>query len=185
MKTLNLALVTAALICASPVALSQQKSAQGEAGAQSGGLPLGQIRPMTVEYAKRLVAAAKTAACAPPAGACSGAFAIVDDAGVLVHFEIIDGVMAGGPELAIRKAKTPALWRRPTQVFHDAVKNGTNVSYADGTFPDMTTSPGGIPLLKDGRVVGGFGCAAVGSGAAARQINDAVIAEAIRIFGKQ
>lgn len=140
---------------------------------------------MTLEYAKRLVAAAAKAACTPPAGECSGAFAIVDDAGVLVYLESLDGVMAGGPELAIKKAKTPALWRRPTQDFLDAVTKGTNVSYADGTFPDMTTSPGGVPLVKDGRIVGGFGVAAVGSNAAGKQIGAAVAAEAAKIFGPQ
>lgn len=138
---------------------------------------------MTVEIAKRLVAAAKKASCSPPAGSCSGAFAVVDDAGVLVYLEIIDGVLAGGPELAIKKAKTPALWRRPTQVFQDAVNNQRNTSYADGSFPDMTTSPGGVPLVKDGRIVGGFGIAAVGQ--ATKQIDDAVLAEAEKLFGKQ
>lgn len=185
MKTTGFSVLSvAALAFLSSTAFSQQPG-QAEAGAAAPGLLLGQVRPMTVESAKRIVAAAKKAACAPPAGECAGAFAIVDDAGVLVYLEIIDGVLAGGPELAIKKAKTPALWRRPTQVFLDAVKKGTNPSYADGTFPDMTTSPGGIPLVKDGRIVGGFGIAAVGSGAASKQINAAVVAEAEKIFGKQ
>jgi uncharacterized protein GlcG (DUF336 family) len=140
---------------------------------------------MTVEIAKRLVAAAKKASCAPPGGSCSGAFAIVDDAGVLVYLETIDGVQAGGPDLAIRKAKTSALWRRPTRVFLEAVDKKTNSSYADGTFPDMTTSPGGEPIFKDGRVVGGFGPASTGSNEANKQIDAAVLAEATTIFGKQ
>lgn len=155
------------------------------AGPGSGGakLDLGQVRPMTVAIAKQLVAAAKKASCSPPMGSCSGAFAVVDDAGVLVYFEIIDGVLGGGPELAIRKARTPALWRRPTSTFQDAVAKGTNTAYADGTFPDMTTSPGGVPLYKDGRIVGGFGIGAVGN--ASKQIDDAIIAEATKILGKQ
>jgi glc operon protein GlcG len=186
MKTIGFSFVTVAtLALLYSSAFSQQKPGQTDAGAHAGGLLLGQIRPMTVEFAKRLVAAAKKAACAPPAGSCSGAFAVVDDAGVLVYLETIDGVLAGGPELATKKARTPALWRRPTQVFEDAVKNQTNISYADGSFPDMTTSPGGIPLVKDGRIVGGFGIAAVGSAKASQQIDDAVLAEATKIFGKQ
>jgi len=184
MKTIGSSLLAAAaLLFLSSAAVSQQQADRAEASARSTGLALGQVRPMTVEFAKRLVAAAKQASCSPPAGSCSGAFAVVDDAGVLVYLEIIDGVLAGGPELAIRKAKTPALWRRPTQDFLDAVQNKNNVSYADGSFPDMTTSPGGVPLFKDGRVVGGFGIAAVGN--AVKQIDDAVIAEAAKIFGKQ
>jgi uncharacterized protein GlcG (DUF336 family) len=140
---------------------------------------------MRVQFAKQLVAAAIRATCAPPAGACSGAFAVADDAGVIIYMETIDGVLAGGPDLAMRKATTSALWRRPTQVFADAVAKGTNMSYADGTFTNMTTSPGGVPILKDGRVVGGFGQAAVGSNAAVVQVSEAVTAEAVRIFGKQ
>jgi uncharacterized protein GlcG (DUF336 family) len=184
MKTMRFSFLTAAaLALLSSTSFAQQKPDQIEAGVGAKGLPLGQVRPMTVEIAKRLVAAARKASCSPPAGSCSGAFAVVDDAGVLVYLEIIDGVLAGGPELAIRKAKTPALWRRPTQTFLDAVNNKTNTSYADGTFPDMTTSPGGVPLVKDGRIVGGFGIAAVGT--ASKQIDDAVLAEAEKIFGKQ
>ncbi len=70
-------------------------------------------------------------------------------------------------------------------MFEDAVDDKTNSSYADGTFPDMTTSPGGVPIFKNGRVVGGFGPAAVGSLGATKQIHDAVVAEAETIFGKQ
>jgi uncharacterized protein GlcG (DUF336 family) len=184
-KIVNVSILMAAALCAlSPAAFSQGTPDHIEAGVSSAkGLPLGQIRPMTVAIAKQLVAAAKKASCSPPTGTCSGAFAVVDDAGVLVYLETIDGVLAGGPELAIRKARTPALWRRPTKTFQDAVNDKSNSSYADGTFPDMTTSPGGVPLFKDGRIVGGFGIAAVGP--ASSQIDDAILAEATKIFGKQ
>jgi uncharacterized protein GlcG (DUF336 family) len=186
-KTIAIACLTAtALALFAATAFSQQqKSDRVEAGVAAKGLPLGQVRPMTVEYAKRIVSAARKAACAPPAGECSGAFAIADDAGVLVYFEIIDGVLAGGPDLAIKKAVASALWRRPTHTFQESVKSGRNTSYADGTFSNMTTSPGGVPLVKNGRIVGGFGVAAVGSLAASKQIDEAVTAEVEKIFGKQ
>jgi uncharacterized protein GlcG (DUF336 family) len=184
MKTSRVSFVTtAALCCVSLAAFSQGTADHTEAGVSTKGLPLGQVRPMTVAIAKQLVEAAKKSSCSPPTGTCSGAFAVVDDAGVLVYLETIDGVLAGGPELAIKKAKTPALWRRPTRTFQDAVNNKTNTSYADGTFPDMTTSPGGVPLFKDGRIIGGFGIGAVGP--ASKQIDDAIVAEAMKIFGKQ
>jgi uncharacterized protein GlcG (DUF336 family) len=186
MKTIRIAsTIVAAVLCCSGTAFAQQAPVhdQIEAGIGPGGLPRGQIRPMTVEFAKRLVAAARQASCTPPAGSCSGAFAVTDDAGVLIYMETIDGVLAKGPELAIRKARTPALWRRPTQVFQEAVKNGTNTAYADGSFEDMTTSPGGIPIIQKGRIVGGFGIGGVGN--ASKQILAAVAAEAEKIFGKQ
>jgi uncharacterized protein GlcG (DUF336 family) len=187
MKTIRLSLsilmAMGALVLLSSTASSQQKSDKVEAGVQAQGLALGQIRPMTVAIAKQLVDAAKKASCSPPMGSCSGAFCVADDAGVVIYLEAIDGVLAGGPELCLEKAITPALWRRPTQVFQDAVNNKSNSSYADGTFPHMTTSPGGVPLFKNGRIVGGFGIAAVGN--ASKQIDDAVIAEATKIFGSQ
>jgi uncharacterized protein GlcG (DUF336 family) len=163
----------------------QVASGQTDAGVTSGRVVEGQVRPMKVKFAKELVAAAEKASCSPPSGPCSGAFAVVDDAGVLVYLETIDGVLAGGPDLAIKKAETSALWRRPTQVFQEAVLNRTNISYADGTFSNMTTSVGGIPLVKGGRIVGGFGIADVGSQKALKQIADAVLAEAAKIFGSQ
>ena len=178
-------LAAAAFAFVSSAVLAQQAPQRPQAAAHAHGLPSGQVRPMTVAFAKRIVAAAKRAACQPPAGDCSGAFAVVDDAGSLVYFEIIDGVLADAPDLAIRKAKTSALWRRPTETFLNAVDNKTNTSYAGGTFQDMTTSPGGLPLVRKGRIVGGFGSAAVGSRGAIKQINAAVMAEAARLFGPQ
>ena len=189
MNRLSFSIFVGAVLSVSSPVFSQPAAQPGpvpaRAGAQPGGLAMGQMRPMTIAFAKRLVAAAIKASCSPPAGACSGAFAVADDAGVIVYLETIDGVLAGGPDLAIKKAKTSALWRRPTQVFQDAVNKGTNTSYADGTFLDMTTSPGGVPIVKDGRIVGGFGQAAVGSGAAVKQVAAAVAGEATKVFGRQ
>jgi uncharacterized protein GlcG (DUF336 family) len=176
-------LAAAALALVSATAIARVSTAQVEAGITSHGLPLGQMRPMTVALAKQLVAAARKASCSPPAGSCSGVFAVADDAGVIVYLEAIDGVLAGGPDLAIRKAKASALWRRPTQVFQDAVNSKKNSSYADGTFQDMTTSPGGVPVFKNGRCIGGVGIAAVGF--ATKQIDAGIVAEATRLFGKQ
>jgi uncharacterized protein GlcG (DUF336 family) len=185
MKTNRLSWVTAvAFAIVATAAFSEQPPSHPPAKVAKE-LPKGQVRPMTVEYAKRIVAAAKKAACAPPAGACSGAFAVADDAGVIVYVEIIDGVLAGAPDLAIKKAKAAALWRRPTETFQDAVNNKSNTSYADGTFQDMTTSPGGVPIVKDGRIVGGVGTGGVGSRAANKQIDDAMLEEAAKIFGPQ
>ena len=185
MNRINIKILTGtALFFLSAFAFSQDfEPDEIEAGIGKEGLPLGQVRPMTFEIARRLVEVAKKAACAPPAGSCSGAFAVVDDAGVLVLLETIDGVLAGGPELATKKAQTAALWRRPTRTFKDAVDDKRNSSYADGTFPNMTTSPGGTPLFRDGRIVGAFANAAVGH--SSTQIYEAVLAEATKIFGEQ
>jgi glc operon protein GlcG len=199
MKTIPLSfLVVAALVFLSSIAFSQQRPAQpGQVGTTPE--PLGQVRPMTVAIAEQLVAAAIKSSCSPPAGDCSGAFCVVDDAGTLLYLEAIEGVLSGGPKLCIAKAETPAIWRRPTTAFSEAVKNKTDSSFDIlGANPYMTTSPGGVPIFKDGRVVGGFGQAGIGGGGnrpfkrdyvpkgnAVTQIDDAVMAEATKIFGKQ
>ena len=121
--------------------------------------PKSPARPMTLAIAKRIVAAASKAACAYPKNApeCVGTQAIADDTGALIYLETLDGTQVPSIEMSILKAKTSALWHRPTQQFHDAISNGSNMSYLDGTFINMTTAPGGIPLAVNGRMVGGFG----------------------------
>ena len=154
------------------------ESSQVAEGEITPGLP----RPMTLAIAKQIVTAAHKAACTPPSN-CMGAFAIVDDAGVLIYEESIDGVLPHVPELTILKARTAAVWRRPTSYFQDSVKSGRNYAYIDGSFQDMTLATCGIPLFVKGRVVGGFGCG--GSGPQYDpQIMEAARAETARIMGK-
>ena len=111
-------------------------------------------RPMTLEIAKQIVAAASKAACTPE---CVGTQVVVDDTGALIYLETLDGTQTPSIEMAIKKAKTAALYHRPTATFHAAVTKGTNMSYLDGSFPDMTTAIGGVPLSVDGVMIGGFG----------------------------
>lgn len=182
MKTVTFSvLAVAALFLLSSTVFSQQGPAQKTYATQAGQLE-GQQRPMTLAFAKEIAAAAHKAACTPPSS-CTGAMAIVDDTGVLIYEESLDGVQADAPELSIKKAKTSARWRRPTQTFMDAVKNGSNISYGDGTFDNMTLSPGGVPLSVNGKIVGGFGCGGVGSEENTVIIDKAAQEEAARIMG--
>ena len=176
-------LAVAALAAASTVTFSQSKPDLIEAGTTPRGIPKAPARPLTLDLAKQLVAAAKKSSCSPPDGSCSGAFAVVNDSGQLIYLEVIDGTLLNAAELAIRKAKTSNAWRRPTQVFQDAVNAKTNTSYADGTFNDMTTSPGGVPIVKNDVMLGGVGMAAVGNGT--KQITKGIQDEAEKMFGKQ
>src|ERR1700730_8257891 len=86
-------------------------------------------KPMTLEIAKQIVAAASKAACTPE---CIGTQVVVDDAGALIYLETLDGTQTPSIEMAIKKAKTAALYHRPTETFHTAVTKGTNMSYLDG-----------------------------------------------------
>lgn len=84
------------------------------------------------------------------------AIAIVDPGGYLVYFEKMQDTQTGSVELAIEKARTSALFRRPTKIFQDAVAaggDGLRVLRLTGTIPNE----GGIPILADGKVIGAIG----------------------------
>ena len=100
------------------------------------------------------------------------AIAVVDPGGYLVFFEKIDGTQNASVALAQAKARTSALYRRPSKVFSDQFSAG-NVAFM--TFPDGVrpiASEGGIPIILGGKLVGAIGV----SGGTAQQ--DSVAATA-------
>ena len=83
--------------------------------------------------------------------------AVVGPGGELVYFEKLDGTQNASPALAIRKARTSALFRRPSKAFADQFAAG-NVGFM--TFPDEArpiASEGGIPIIVGGRLIGAIG----------------------------
>jgi uncharacterized protein GlcG (DUF336 family) len=90
------------------------------------------------------------------------AVAVVSPAGELIYFAKMDDTQSAGWDIAIRKARTSALFRRETAVFVNAVATNPAI----GTLhPDIVVSPGGLPIVINGEIVGGIGC----SGAAGPQ----------------
>jgi hypothetical protein len=59
-------------------------------------------------------------------GSAPDAIAIVDHGGFLIYFERMDNTSLGAVENAINKARSAALFRRPTKVFEDALAGGGN-----------------------------------------------------------
>ena len=86
------------------------------------------------------------------------ATAIVDNHGLLVYFEKMDDTQTAGVEIAIEKARTAAMFRRPTKVMEEAINKGRVSALA---FPGATPIEGGIPIMADGRVIGGVGVSGV------------------------
>jgi len=84
------------------------------------------------------------------------AVAIVGPAGTLIYYEKMDNTPLGSAEVAIDKARTAALFKRPTKAFQDALAAG-----GEGlrilTLKGVVAAEGGIPLVMDGKIVGAIG----------------------------
>ena len=109
--------------------------------------------PIRIEYAKK---AAATALAEASRNGWSMAVAIVDIAGALVYFEKMDDTQMGSVNVAQAKARSAALFKRPTKVFQDAIASG-----GDGlrflTLEGAVPIEGGLPLVVDGKIVGAIG----------------------------
>jgi len=119
---------------------------------------------LTLDGARRIIAAAKQEAQRNNEG---GVIAVVDDGGNLVALERLDETFAAGAKISIGKARTAALFKRPTRVFEDIIKNGRTAMVA---IEDFTPLQGGVPVIIGGQVVGAVGV----SGAASAQRDEEV-----------
>lgn len=119
---------------------------------------------LTLEGAKKAAAAAAADARQHAEGA---AIAVVDDGGNLMYLERLDNTFAAGARISIGKARTAALFRKPTAVFEEIIKNGRTPMIA---LEDFTPLQGGIPIEVDGKVVGAIGV----SGATSQQRDEEV-----------
>jgi uncharacterized protein GlcG (DUF336 family) len=106
-----------------------------------------------IESAKKVAAAAVAEA---QKNGWRMAIAIVDTGGHLVYFEKMQDTQTGSVELAIEKAKTSALFRRPSKLFEDGVAQGgagLRLLRLTGAIP----IDGGVPIIQDGKVIGAIG----------------------------
>jgi glc operon protein GlcG len=90
----------------------------------------------------------------------TGVLAIVDDGGHPILVERIDGTFPAGAMVALGKAKTAALFKKPTKFFEDVIKNGRTAMV---TIPDFTPLQGGVPLVIGGEIVGAIGVSGASS----------------------
>ena len=84
------------------------------------------------------------------------AVAVVDTAGLLVYFEKMDDTQSGSVLIAQAKARSAALFKRPTKAFQDTLAaggDGLRVLGLEGAVP----VEGGVPLVVDGRIAGAIG----------------------------
>ena len=90
------------------------------------------------------------------------AIAVVDGSGFLVAFQRLDNTQLGSVEVSLEKAKTAALFRRPTKVFEDLLAMG-GVNAKLLKLPGALPIEGGIPIVHGGKIIGAIGVSGVKS----------------------
>jgi len=143
----------------------------------SGSQPISEKKSLTLEGARRLIAAAE--AYAKEHNAPGGAIAVVDNGGNLIALERLEGTFSAGSKIATGKARTAVLFKQPTRVFEELINKGRTTMVA---LEDFTPLQGGIPILVSGEIVGGIGV----SGTSSAQQDEEVAmagAEATKQFG--
>jgi uncharacterized protein GlcG (DUF336 family) len=78
----------------------------------------------------------------------------MDDGGNLLYFERSDDTQIGSIDIAIGKARTAVMYKRPTKALEDALNGG---QHAVLLFPNTLPREGGIPIHSDGKVIGAIG----------------------------
>ena len=133
------AVVAVILLCGLAIAKAQMPN------------PLG--GPVSLENARKAAAPALAEA---EKNHWTVAVAVVDTGGNLIYYEKMDNTQIGSANLAIEKARTAALFKRPTKVFQDVLAGG-----GDGqrilSLKGVVAIEGGIPLVMDGKIVGAIG----------------------------
>jgi|SRR5579859_111737 len=121
------------------------------AGAQKLPTPYG--ASVTIENAKKAAAAALAEA---RKNNWDMAVAVVDTGGNLVYYEKMDNTQLGSAEVAIDKARSATLFKRPTKAFQDTLAAG-GTSLRILSVRGAEPVDGGYPLVMDGKIVGAIG----------------------------
>jgi glc operon protein GlcG len=117
----------------------------------SGHAQLLEKKALSQEAARNMGAAAEAAR-----NHWRGVIAVVDDGGWIILLERMDhAAMTASVELAAAgKARSAALFKKPTQALEEAINHGRYAAIAARGFIEMQ---GGLPVAVDGEVIGGIG----------------------------
>lgn len=113
--------------------------------------------PVSLEQAKKMLAAAEAEA---TKNNWPVAITIVDPGGHLVAMHRMDNTQTGSIKIAEGKARTSVELRRPTKALEDAIAGG-GVGLRVLAFPGVMPVDGGLPIMVDGKVIGGIGVSGV------------------------
>lgn len=118
---------------------------------------------LSLAAARRIVAAAEAEANTRGIGVV---IAVVDSSGTIIELTRMDTAQVASVNVGIGKARTAAIYRRPSRDFEEQIKNGRVAALA---LADATPLQGGVPVIVDGHVVG-----AVGVSGDAPQVDEAI-----------
>ena len=79
---------------------------------------------------------------------------------MLVYYEMLDDTQTSSATIAIEKARTAAMFRRPSKAFEDVVSKGRVAVLG---LPGVTPVQGGLPIYVNGKIIGGVGASGVNS----------------------
>jgi len=127
-------------------------AAGAEPAADAGGDPILLYRPtLSLSAARAIIGAAEREAAARGVGVVT---VVVDGAGNVIQLSRMDSAQVASVEVGIGKARTAAIFRRPSRVFEEQVRNGRIAALA---LAGATPLQGGVPVVIGGAVVGAVG----------------------------
>ncbi len=106
---------------------------------------------LTLDVAKKIAEAAEAEA---KKRGSTVVIVVVDDGGYPLVLHRLDDTQVASVEVGIGKARTAAIFRRPSKVFEEQVKNGRVAALA---LPGATPLQGGVPITYEGKVIGAIG----------------------------
>lgn len=127
----------------------------GQAAAPAG--PSAYLTPIGPAISLELAKKAATAALAETRkNGWLMAAAVVSPGGYLIYYEKMDNTQLGSADVAIDKARSAALYKRPTKAFQDAIEKG-GVNLRVFALKGAVPVDGGYPIIIDGKLVGAIG----------------------------
>lgn len=115
----------------------------------------GTTKYITLEAAKKMMTAAEAEA---RKNNWNVAIAIVDAGANLILFQKFDETQNASIDIAIGKARTAINFKRPTKAVEEIISGGRTAFLAAC---DLTPLQGGLPVMTEGKVIGGVGVSGV------------------------
>jgi glc operon protein GlcG len=106
---------------------------------------------LTLEAAEKVAAAAAAEAKRRNA---TVVIVVVDEGGYPLVLKRLDDTQVASVDVGIGKARTAAIFRRPSAVVEEQIRNGRVASLV---LPGATPLQGGLPLIVDGKTIGAIG----------------------------